>query len=595
FASDPDKGHVLANLRIAAGLEEGEFVGTHWQDAWLYKWLEAASAVHGVTPDPALDRLMDEAVELIGRAQQPDGYIATQTIVRGWDRFQMPQHHELYTMGHLITAACIHHRITGKTSFLEVARRVADHACGIFEGKSPQMAHFPSNPSIIMGAVELYRTTRDHRYLDLANNIIDMRGAFDGGQGDDIQDRVPLREEQSVVGHAVRYTYLYAGAADVVLETGDPALLDALERLWRDLTETKMYITGGCCALHHGLSAREGRRGDFVHEAAGAPYELPSATAYNETCAQVGVFLWGWRMLALTGDARYADVMEREMYNGFLPGIGLAGTDFFYTNPLRWHGHDQILLSSDTLQRHQPGGESRICCPTNVLRSIAEMHGYFYGLSDAGLWVHQYGGSVFDAGEIRLEQDTCYPWDGAIRLRVDRAPDRGLTIRLRIPEWAQGASAELNGRPVDAEVQPGSYLAIDRPWAEGDEILLDLPMGVRMMEAHPRSEELRNQVAIMRGPLVYCLESIDLPDGVKVEEVVVPRDADLTPRHDPDLLGGVTALEGQARRRRAGDWSGQLYREAAPLEPETIRIKLIPYYAWNNRGVPEMTVWLPVA
>ncbi|MFQ6098828.1 MAG: glycoside hydrolase family 127 protein, partial [Armatimonadota bacterium] len=565
--ADPSRGHALANLRIAAGLEEGEFAGTHWQDEWVYKWLEAAASIYAHTADPELDRRMDEIISIIERAQEPDGYIATQTTVRGWPRFQEIIHHELYVMGHLITAACLHHRITGKDNFLQIARRAGDCIYRTFKSRDPALAHFPFNPTIIMASVELYRTTGDPTYLDMANLFVDMRASAPGGT-DQNQDFVPLREETEVVGHAVLFTYLYAGAADVYMETGDRSILNALERLWHDLTEKKMYLTGGCCAVHRGLSIRwrDGRATAAfdVHEAAGAEYELPNSTAYNETCAQIGDMMWNWRMLAISGDARYADVMERSWYNSILPGIGLDGASWFYTNVLRWYGEDHRLLSQDAHERFQPG-MTHICCPSNLLRTIAELHGYFYSTSDEGLWVHHYGGNTFD-GSLRdgtrmtLTQETDYPWEGRVLMTVEPAEPTEFALMLRIPEWAEGATLSVNGRAPDVAAQPATYAQMRRTWSPGDTIELTLPMPPRLIEAHPKVEALRGQVAVMRGPVVYCLESPDLPEGVRVSEVRVPRGVQWTVRHDPALLHGVTVVEGRVRREPEGDWTGKLYR-----------------------------------
>jgi len=601
--SDPQHGHALTNLRIAAGLEEGEFAGTHWQDEWVYKWLEAAAAIYGATGDEALNRQMDEVIAIIAQAQQPDGYLATQITGRGWKRFQDPHHHELFVMGHLITAACLHHRLTGKTNFLRLARRCADYLCGVFLEPPPELAHFPLNPSIIMALVELYRTTREHRYLDLARAFVDRRGTVPGGT-DLNQDRVPLRRETEVVGHAVFFTYLYAGAADVCLETGDASLREALERLWRDLTTRKMYLTGGVCALHRGFSLRDGQvwGADEVHEAAGPAYHLPNATAYNETCAQIGSVMWNWRMLALTGEARYADLMEQTLYNGVLSGIGLNGARWFYTNVLRWYGSEHQLLSNDARERFQPGEppeRKHICCPSNLLRTLAELHGYLYSVSPEGLWVHHYGGNVFDGTlldgtPLRLRQETNYPWEGEVNFTIESAPEQAFALLLRIPSWAAGAQVAVNGQSVPIAVQPGTYVRLRRAWSAGDEIRLRLPLEPRLVEAHPKVEELRNQVAVMRGPLVYCLESVDLPEGVRVSEVRLPQSVKFTPRHEEGLLGGVTVLRGEAQRVPEGDWKGQLYRPLKPERSEPIRITLIPYYAWANRGLSQMTVWIPL-
>ncbi len=605
--SDPAQGHALTNLRIAAGLEAGEFAGTHWQDEWVYKWLEAASYIYEVARDDALDRRMDEIIAVVAQAQEPDGYIATQITVRGWPRLQHIRHHELYVMGHLITAACIHHRVTGKTNLLDVARRTADYLYETFMPRPPELAYFCFNPSQIMGVVELYRTVGDRRYLDLANTFIDMRGSQPPTPGklggtDQTQDRVPLREETEVVGHMVLATYLYAGAADAYMETGDRSLLDALDRLWHDLTERKMYLTGGVCPIHRGLSLRE----DIVWEAADRAYHLPSSTAYNETCAQIGNFMWNWRLLGITGDAKYADLMERTLYNSIISGMGLEGASWFYTNVLRWYGKDHPLLRNDSHERFQPGDPARdrkhICCPSNLLRLIAGLHNYLYSVSDSGLWAHLYGSNTFDGAlpngtRVRLTQETDYPWNGTVRLTLDAvdapaAPH--FSLHLRVPAWAADATVAVNGEPFAVPLEPGTYAEIARVWRAGDVVELRLPMHVRLLEGNPRVEETRNQVAVTRGPIVYCLESLDLPEAVRVPEVRIPRDIALTPRHEPGMLRGVTVLDGEAVRRGDDDWSGALYRELTAAPPERVPITLIPYYSWHNRSESEMTVWLPL-
>lgn len=616
LAADPEKGHALENLKIAAGLAEGDVWGCYWHDAWIYKWLEAAGYVYSQTRDPRLERRMDETIAVIAKAQQPDGYLATQTTLRGLERFAFNHHHELYTMGHLITAACAHHRITGKTSFLEVARRVADYVFETFDGGDPMLANCPVNPSIIMGSVELFRTTGDEKYLRLANLIIDNRGKKRGkigrtdwgrklGGTDLNQDRRPLREETEVVGHAVFYTYLYAGAADAYMETGDPRLVNALERLWLDLVEKKMQITGGVCPVHKGLSSRSfepGKRvilNDEVHEAAAMPYDLPNSTAYNETCGQIGNMMWNWRMLSITGQARFADVMERNLYNSILSGINVEGRGWSYTNPLKWYGPDHELLSNDAHQRFDPG-QRHICCPTNLLRTVASMHGYLYSINDKGLWAHHYGGSVLEtrlAGGRRLKvaQTTEYPWQGEVRFEINElAPGEPFSIMVRVPGWAESASVSVNGKPAGVQAKPGSYAEVRRDWQTGDVLVLDLPMPVRMMVADPRVEQTRNQVAVMRGPIVYCLESTDLPDGVAIQHVHLPRDARWTTRHMPKLLRGITFLETEGLVVPSGSPAEGLYRKLPTAEPRRVPVRLIPYYAWNNRGEPKMTVWIPL-
>ena len=374
--ADPDAGHVLENFRIAAGLAAGEFAGTNWQDEWLYKWLEAAACTWRVTCDPWIEARMDEAIGLIGKAQESDGYVSTQITVPGKPRFQEPREHEVHCMGHLLTAGVIHRRVTGSDALLAIARRTGDFLCRTLGVTvEPCFAH---NPSAVMGLVELYRETGEGRYLDCARLIVDGRGSkpkpgamFHRGPGitgtDVIQDRVPLRREQQVVGHNVFFSYLFAGAADVLLETCDEALEGALERLWRDLTRRKMSVNGGVSPMGTGLSLR----GDPVCEAVGAAYVLPSSEAYNETCGQIGSLLWNYRMLCRSGEARFADVMELEIYNGILSGIGLDGRSWWYRNALRRYEAGHVEDGhNDMAQREEPG-RRRICCPSNLVGASA--------------------------------------------------------------------------------------------------------------------------------------------------------------------------------------------------------------------------------
>lgn len=619
LASDPNMGHAIQNLRIAAGMEKGQFKGTHWQDAWVYKWIESACYIYAVTSDRRLDSRMDEIIEVIAKAQQPDGYIASQTIARGWPRFQNPSHHELYTMGHLITAACIHHRVTGKNTMLEVACKAADYIYDTFKTRDPKLADFPMNPSIIMAGVELYRTTGRKTYLDMANFFIDWRGSRYGNgkrdiwagapsKGSDLnQNWRPLRKETEVVGHAVFFTYLYAGAADAYMETGDGTLLSALERLWTDLATKKMYVTGGVSPEHKAHPSRSfkpGERtiiaGDSIHEGIAAPYELPNDTAYNETCGQIGNLMWNWRMLSITGEARFADIMERNLYNSILSGIEVDGDGWSYTNPLRWDGPEHVLQSNDTHKRCDPG-DKMICCPTNLLRMLASWHNYLYSVSDKGLWIHHYGANTFDGKllsgrRLKLTEQTDYPWDGHVRITIDAVEaGEAFSILLRIPGWANGAKLTINNQEVDATCTAASYASVERKWTAGDVIELALPMPVRIIEADSHVEQTRNQVAVMRGPIVYCLESVDLPRDVRLEDICLPINAKWQVRREPDLLGGVSVLKTDAMlvdRRHTADIGG--YRQISGIGLRLAAITMIPYYAWNNREEPHMSVWLPV-
>jgi len=591
---DPNISHAYTNFLIAAGLEKGKFEGTWWHDGDFYKWLEATAYVYAVTKDSELDRLMDRVIEVIGKAQQEDGYIST-PIILGYKgvtkRFEKLNYHELYNMGHLMTAGCIHYRATGKSSLLNIAKKTGDYLCKTFQPREPRLAHFCFNPSNIMGAVELYRTTRDDKYLELAKTFVDMRGSAPGGT-DLNQTRTPLRKETEAVGHAVTANYLYAGAADVYAETGDKTLLSTLEKIWQNVVFQKMYVTGATGALHRGESSA----GDSVHEAYGREYQLPNSTAYSETCANIANAMWNWRMLAITGEARFADIMELVLYNSALSGISIDGKHFFYTNVLR-RTKDTPFLSWD-LPTRQPY-LSCFCCPPNIVRTIANVHGWAYSISDEGVWINLYGGSeldteFLDSTRVKLAQETNYPWDGKVKITVDVPAKKRFSVMLRIPGWARDATLKVNRQAIRDKLQPGKYFRLNRIWSAGDVIELNLPETIQLIEANPLVEELSNQVAVRRGPIVYCLESIDLPEDAKVSEVVIPGDIKLKPRFDKELLGGVTVLEGKAKVVQEGEWSNRLYRELTPQEPKRIMIRLIPYYAWSNRGVSEMTVWMPL-
>ena len=340
--------------------------------------------------------------------------------------------------------------------------------------------------------------------------------------------------------------------------------------------------------------------GDSIHEGIAAPYELPNDPAYNETCGQIGNLIWNWRMLAITGEARFAEIMERTLYNSILSGIEVDGEGWSYTNPLRWHGPEHVLRSNDTHKRSYPG-RKMICCPTNLMRTVASWHNYLYSVDENGIWVHHFGANVFDGkladgSRLKLIQETDYPWDGKVRLILDKVgTDRGFTIRVRIPGWAQNAMLNVNGGAANVDCKPESYASIERNWSAGDVIELELPMPARMIVADPHIEHTRNQVAIMRGPIVYCLESVDLPEGVAIEDICLPGDAEWKVRYEPDILGGVSLLstnalviEKDARRDIGG------YRQVSDVRGRRVDITMIPYYAWNNRDEPKMTVWMPV-
>ena len=594
--NEPDNGAVFSNFAAAAGRIPGPRKGTMWSDGDCYKYMEAWTHIYGITQEPAILEELDELLEVIAAAQQDDGYISTPMQLDGKEYWTNPRDHELYNMGHLLTAAAVHHNITGQDNFLEIATKLADYLCDVFLPRSPELAHFGFNPSNTMGAIDLYRATGNARYLELAQCFVEMRASQPGG-GDQNQTLVPLREETRAVGHAVTAGYLYCGATDVVAETGDEDLLAGLQRIWDNAVNSKMYITGGTSAQHHGASERPefGGSATDVHEAFGYEYSLPNATAYNETCANIAHAMWNWRLLNLTGEAKYADIVEQVLYNSMLSSMSLDGITFCYTNPLRWYGAEHPLLSQDVYQRWFIA--RCYCCPPNTARTIALLHNWIYSADEAGLWLHLYGSNSVTTelatGRFALTQSTDYPWDDTVQITIDAAPTGETALHLRIPGWTKFATLSINGEASGIELIPGSYAEIARQWQVGDVIELHLPMKPRVMKAHPKAEEIRNHVAIMRGPLVYCLEACDLPEGVSILDVYAPDDMGLSASQDEDLLGGVTAITGVARHITERNGQAALYKEAGNEREADINIRLIPYYAWNNRGINEMTVWLP--
>lgn len=595
----------LRNFEITAGLAEGKSHGATFNDGDFYKWIEGASATLAVTNDAALSKRVDAIIAVIAQAQATNGYLDTwvQLHQRIGDTngvpFQNPENFEMYNFGQLMTAACVHYRVTGQTNFLTVARKAADFLCATFQNPTPALANNLICPAHYMGIVELYRATGEPRYLDLAKKFLAMRDLVKEG-GDDNQDRLPLDQQTEAEGHAVRANYLFAGATDLFLETGDANLWSALTTIWTNVVTKKMYLTGGCGALYDGASpdgAKDQKHITRVHQSYGRNFQLPNTTAYNETCANIGNVLWNWRLFLATGDAKFMDVLERTLYNSVLSGGGLDGTNYFYTNPLRVTDPMPVELR---WLRTRVSFLSSFCCPPNLVRTIAESADYAYGKSAEAIWVNLYGaGSLAtqlpDGTSVRLSQLTDYPWNGRVRIRMDACGVKPFALKLRIPGWAHGASVRVNAAPATGALPPESYVEIKRTWRAGDVVDLELPMPARLMEANPLVEEDLNQVAIQRGPVVYCLESPDLPAGLKVSDVLVPADFKLTARYDRRLLGGIVVLEGKALAQPAADWAGKLYREIQPADLKPITVKLIPYSVWQNRGPSEMSVWLPLA
>jgi uncharacterized protein len=608
-----EESHAWANYLLAAGYHDQVSGDSHkgpvFNDGDFLKWFESVIQVYALTRDPELDALMDRIIEVVGKAQREDGYLHTKTIIpqrQGKDlrEFGRREDFETYNMGHLMTAAALHHRVTGKDSMLALAIKAADYLYDLYRNDPVTLANNAICPSHYMGTVEVYRITRDPRYLEVAEQMVELREQVREGR-DHNQDRVGFREMDSAVGHAVRANYLYAGVADVFAENGDPTLFETLKRISDNVAGRKLYITGMTGALYDGASP-DGSTDHYgiqlVHQAYGRDYQLPLLTAYNETCATIGYAMWMWRMLTLTEEPAFADLFEQAMYNGVLPGISLDGTHYFYVNPMRkHHAFDWPMRWSRT---REPNIAYSFCCPPNVVRIISQVQNYAYTLSPETLWVQLYGASSLDTrwkegGRIKLRQETDYPWDGAVKLTIEAAPDHPFTLKLRVPSWAAGGSGRVavNGVAQGPALQPGSYHELRRQWQPGDTVEFTIPFEPALWESNPLVEESLNQVVVRNGPLVYCLESNDLPADVRIEDVALSLRQSagaFEARRETIADAELVTLTVPGLQLRRPDWRpGELYRPVSASEPRRIDVTLIPYYAWGNRGDTDMTIWIP--
>lgn len=586
----------IDNFAVAGGLKEGGFTGIYFNDSDVYKVIEGAAYTMMTSneKDGKLDKYLDDLISKIAAAQEDDGYLYTARTINDpgykysgkearWSN--LGQGHELYNVGHMYEAAVAHYQTTGKRNFLDVAIKNADLICEVFGPAEGQIVAVPGHEEIEIGLIRLYRVTGDRKYFDMAKFFVDMRGRKDLRKlyGEYAQDHLPLIEQETAVGHAVRGGYFYAGVADVASITNNQDYINAIDRIWNDVITSKIYLTGN--VGQHG--AGEGYAG---------PFKLDNLKAYNETCAAIALAMWNHRMFLLKGDSKYIDVLERTIYNGFLSGVSLSGDKFFYPNPLECDM--KFKFNHGSLERSPWFGCS--CCPVNIVRFIPSIPGYLYAVRDNELYINLYTNNTAEislaTNEVKLTQRTEYPWEGNISITVEPKRSKEFAVMLRIPGWAKGNVLpgklyeyqdnspvdwiiSVNGKKLDdCIINKSGYVEIERKWQKGDIIDMNLPMKIRKVTADSRIECNNGKMAIERGPIVYCAEGAD--NNGKVLNFEIDKGIELKSEFRDDLLGGVTVLTGDARKVNEKGESDQA------------KLTMIPYFSWCNRGANEMAVWL---
>ena len=572
----------LEDMRLAARGATNGYRGPVFMDSDLYKALEAAAYSLATHPDPALAKQLDDIIAIMAAAQQPDGYLNTHFIVKDPQRrwTNLRDWHELYCAGHMFEAAVAHYQATGKTNFLNIATRYADYIDSVF-GAPPKRLGYSGHPEIELALIKLWRATDNPRYFELARFFVENRGRkffatehktplekYDGSYW---QDDCPIYDHENIKGHAVRAAYLMSGVTEVAAQTGDERLLRMLDRVWRNTSERNQYLTGGIGPSAH-------------NEGFTVDYDLPNLSAYQETCATIALAQWAHRLALLYGDSRYADAVERALYNGVLSGVSQDGTRFFYVNPLESTGN----------HRRSPWFGCA-CCPPNVTRTLAALGGYAYATGNNALYVNLYiqGAAKVRLGntETTLKVTTEYPWDGKVKLELLPAAPVPISLRLRVPGWCQNVRLAVNGSPVVPPDIERGYAVLEREWKRGDKVQLDFAMPVERIAANPKVTADHGLLALQRGPLVYCLEQCDNADPLSA--LWLAPDATLKAAREPGLLGGVVTITGDAQAATPQKWGRSLYQPAAPSTK--VPLKAIPYYAWANRQPGAMKVWLPTS
>ena len=587
-----EKSHAIENFRIASGEQTGEFYGMVFQDSDVAKWLEAVAYSLILKPDEKLEAEADSLIDLIGRAQEPDGYLNTFFSVKEPDRkwTDLQECHELYCDGHMIEAAVAYYQATGKTNLLDIMKKNADLICSRF-GKD-KMRGIPGHEEIELALMRLYRVTGDEKYKEMAGYFLNERGTEPNFFAEEVkkrdgwaywhmnpddreyaQNHKPVKKQDKAVGHAVRAAYLYTGMADYASESGDAEMYEACKRLWRNIVDRQMYVTGGIGATVHG-------------EAFSIDYELPNDLVYAETCASVAMAFFARRMLEIEPKGEYADILEKELYNGILSGMQLDGKRFFYVNPLEVvPGVSGKLPEYKHVLPERPGWYACACCPPNVARLVTSLAQYAWGENETSVYAHTYlgGQATFRNGAV-ITCESAYPWSGNVKYTIDT--DKAFTFAIHIPGWCHEWSIAVNGEKVTPEQKDG-YVLLDRSWKAGDTVELSLAMEPRRLYANTHVRADAGCVAIARGPVVYCFEQAD--NGAQLSALRLPRAAQLSvDEKGEERLGGVPVITAEGEREVSG---GALYSEEPP-KTEAAPLRAVPYYAWGNRGGGEMRVWI---
>ena len=601
---DAAPSYCMRNFRIASGKEQGQHAGCVFQDSDVAKWIEGAAFTLRWHPDKELEATVDGAIDEIVAAQQPDGYLDTFYIINGLDKrwTNLKDNHELYCAGHLLEAAVAYYEVTGKRVLLDAMIRYVDYIDSVFGTEEGKLKGYPGHPVIEMALMRLYNITKDPKHLKLAKYFVDQRGQSplyfeeEGKRNNNpfywehspfeyqyYQAGKPVREQTEAEGHAVRALYLYSGMADVARETGDESLKAACERLWQSIAHRRMYVTGSIGSSEYG-------------EAFTFDYDLPNDTVYGETCAAIALVFFARRMLTLTAKSEYADVMERALYNGVISGIQLDGKKFFYVNPL------EVLPEASQKDRHKWHVKVErqkwfgcACCPPNIIRLLSSLEDYVYSADDDELYVHLYVGghteAVLNGKKIGLNVNTDYPWNGNVEIGVETEANARFTLKLRKPGWCGKYTLKVNGEPAETTMEMG-YIAINREWANGDKVTFEMEMPVSLVRANPHVYEDAGKVAVMRGPLVYCLEEADNTRNLHQIRLGDVNAEDFKIAWKPEKLGGIVELTSDCIRETDNGWTDDLYSSFNSITVTPAKLTWIPYYAWANRTPGEMRVWI---